>query len=227
MHNETSTGVLNPIQAIGEIVRQYPDTLYLVDTVSSFLGAELRTDAWGIDIALTSSQKAFALPPGISFCTISPRVLERAKEVPHRGYYFDFIELAKLAEKNNTPATPPISLMYAADVQLDDILAEGLENRWARHEAMRDVTHQWALKNGFGLFAEEGYRSPTISTIANTPKVDIKALAKFLEQEKCFQMDQGYGKLKGEAFRIPHIGDMQMDTLNEYLGGIDEFLAKA
>src|SRR5690606_13594518 len=115
-------------------------------------------DDWGIDVALTSSQKAFALPPGIAFAAVSDRVLERAKQIPHRGYYFDFVELDKSLQKNNTPSTPPISLMFAADQQLDDILAEGLENRWARHLQMRDLTHQWALARGFGLFAQDGYR---------------------------------------------------------------------
>ena len=95
VHNETSTGVTNPVQAIGEVIRRYPDTLFFVDTVSGFLGTELRTDEWGIDIALTSSQKAFALPPGIAFAAVSDRVLERAKSIPNRGYYFDFLTLEK------------------------------------------------------------------------------------------------------------------------------------
>ncbi len=111
----------------------------LVDTVSGFLGAEFRTDEWGVDFALTSSQKAFGLPPGIAFAACSDRVLERAKEVKNRGYYFDFLEIDKMRQKNNTPSTPPVALMYAADVQLDAILAEGLENRWARHTA--DARH--------------------------------------------------------------------------------------
>jgi aspartate aminotransferase-like enzyme len=144
VHNETSTGVTNPIRDIGAVVRQYDDTLFLVDTVSGFLGAELHTDDWGIDVALTSSQKAFALPPGIAFAAVSDRVLERAKQVKYRGYYFDFLELDALLKKNNTPATPPIALMYAADVQLDAILAEGIESRWARHLQMREMTHEWS-----------------------------------------------------------------------------------
>ncbi len=117
VHNETSTGVTNPIKDIGAVVRQYEDTLLLVDTVSGFLGAEFRTDEWGVDFALTSSQKAFALPPGIAFAACSDRVLERAKEVKNRGYYFDLLEIDKSAQKNNTPSTPPIALMYAADLQ--------------------------------------------------------------------------------------------------------------
>ena len=225
VHNETSTGVTNPIQAIGEVVRQYEDTLFLVDSVSGFLGAELRSDAWGIDMALTSSQKAFALPPGLAFASISDRVLERAAQVENRGYYFDFIELEKSLKKNNTPSTPPISLMYAADKQLDDILSEGIENRWQRHLQMRDITHNWAQARGFGLYAEDGYRSPTVTTVDNRERnIDVNEMAKFMSG-KGFAMDKGYGKIKGPTFRIAHMGDMTVSVLEEVLSGLDEFLA--
>lgn len=223
VHNETSTGVTNPIKDIGAVVRQYEDTLFLIDTVSGFLGAEFRTDDWGVDVALTSSQKAFALPPGIAFAAVSDRALARAKEIKYRGYYFDFIELDKNLQKNNTPSTPPVALMFAADKQLDDIAAEGLANRWQRHLHLRDLTHRWALARGLGLFAQDGYRSPTVSTIATTPGFDVDAMAKFMAG-KGFSMDKGYGKIKGKTFRIAHMGDMQLTTLEEILSGLDEFL---
>lgn len=223
VHNETSTGVTNPVQAISEVVRAYDDTLMLVDTVSGFVGAELRVDDWGIDVALTSSQKAFALPPGMAFAAVSDRVLDRAREIPYRGYYFDFIALEESLVKNNTPSTPPISLMFAADKQLDDILAEGLENRWARHLSMRDRTIDWAQQRGFGLFAQEGYRSPTVTTVANALEIDVNAMASFMAKRN-FSMDKGYGKIKGKTFRIAHMGDMQPETLEEVLTGFDAFL---
>ncbi len=223
VHNETSTGVTNPIRDIAQVVRQYDDTLLLVDTVSGFLGAEFRTDEWGIDFALTSSQKAFALPPGIAFAACSDRVLERAKQIQYRGYYFDFIEIEALAQKDNTPSTPPVALMYAADAQLDAIAVEGLENRWQRHIQMRDTTHNWAHSRGLGLYAQEGYRSPTVTTVANTKGFDIDAMAKFMSG-KGFSMDKGYGKIKGKTFRIAHMGDMQPAILEEILSGLDEFL---
>lgn len=224
VHNETSTGVTNPIKEIAQVVRQYEDTLFLVDTVSGFLGIELRVDEWGIDMALTSSQKAFALPPGIAFASISDRVLERAKQIPHRGYYFDFLEIEANLLKNNTPSTPPISLMFAADVQLDAILAEGLEKRWARHLAMRDMTHQWAYSNGFGIFAQKGYESATVTAVDNRQKnINVDEMAKFMKG-KFFEMDKGYGKIKGKTFRIAHMGDMQIDTLEEVLSGLTEFV---
>ena len=226
VHNETSTGVTNPIQAIGAAVNQHQDTLFFVDTVSGFLGTELRVDDWGIDIALTSSQKAFALPPGIAFAAVSDRLLERAASIPNRGYYFDFVTLEKSLLKNNTPSTPPIALMYAADIQLDAILAEGIEARWARHRAMRDATHEWALARGFGLYAQAGYRSDTVTTAANLRGIDVNAMSAFMEREVGFAMDKGYGAIKGETFRLPHMGDMTMDTLREVLSGIDAFLAR-
>lgn len=226
VHNETSTGVTNPVKEIGAVVGKYDDTFFFVDTVSGFLGTELRVDDWGIDIALTSGQKAFALPPGIAFAAVSDRVLDRAKEIPHRGYYFDFLALEKSLLKNNTPSTPPISLMFAADVQMDAILEEGIQNRWARHEQMRDTTHQWALDHEFGLYAQDGYRSKTVTTVHNTIGMDVNAMAKFMETEKGFSMDKGYGKIKGETFRVPHMGDMQPETLTEVLDGIEEFMAQ-
>ena len=227
VHNETSTGVTNPIQAIGEVVNRHDDTLFFVDTVSGFLGTELRVDEWGIDIALTSSQKAFALPPGIAFAAVSDRLLERAKSIPHRGYYFDLLSLEKSLLKNNTPSTPPIALMYAADAQMDAIMAEGIQARWARHRAMRDATHNWALERGFGLYARKGYRSDTVTTVENTLGIDVDAMGAFMQNEAGFVMDKGYGKIKGKTFRLPHMGDVTMDMLREVLSGIDAFMAKA
>lgn len=223
VHNETSTGVINPIRLIGEVVHECDDTLLLVDAVSSFLGAELLVDAWGIDVALTSSQKAFALPPGLAFAAVSDRVLERARLVENRGYYFDFVELDRYLQRNNTPATPPVSLLFAADKQLDAVLDEGLERRWARHMSMRDRTLAWVAERGFGLFAQEGYRSPTVTAINNTLEIDMARMAAHMAR-RGFAMDQGYGKLKGKVFRIAHMGDMQLSTLEEFLAGLDEFL---
>ena len=227
VHNETSTGVTNPIEAIGAVVNQHSDTLYFVDSVSGFLGTELRVDDWGIDIALTSSQKAFALPPGIAFAAVSDRLLQRAESIPQRGYYFDFVTLEKSLLKNNTPSTPPVALMYAADVQMDNIFAEGIKARWARHRQMRAATHEWALDRGFGLYAQQGYRSNTVTTVENTLGIDVAAMDTFMQNECGYAMDTGYGKIKGVTFRLPHMGDITMDMLQEVLSGIDAYIAQA
>ncbi|MBN1966916.1 MAG: alanine--glyoxylate aminotransferase family protein [Anaerolineae bacterium] len=223
--NETSTGVRNPIEAYADILANYPDTLFLVDVVSIYAGAKVDTDAWGIDVCLTSTQKAFALPPGMAFGATSPAVLERARQVKNRGYYFDVIEIDKHHQKNNTPATPPISLMFAADRQLDDMLAEGLEARFARHARMAEMTRAWAQRAGFEMFSEEDYHSPTVSTVANTREVDIAALNNFLKT-RGMTISNGYGKLKGKSFRIAHMGDCQPEHLEALFAAMDEFLAQ-
>jgi predicted phosphoserine aminotransferase len=223
--NETSTGVRNPVEQYAEILKGYPDTLFLVDTVSIYMGAKIEVDAWEIDVCLTSTQKAFALPPGMAFGATSPAVLERAKQVKNRGYYFDVIEIDKHHQKNNTPATPPVALMFAADKQLDDILAEGLDARFARHQKMAEMTRAWAHKAGFKMFSEEGHHSPTVSTITNNREVDIKALNSFLRQ-RGMVISNGYGKLKDKTFRIAHMGDLQPAHMEELFAAMDEYLAK-
>lgn len=226
VYNETSTGVLHPLPEYIEIVKKYPGTLLLVDVVSAYVGTEILFDEWGIDICLTSSQKALALPPGIAFGAVSNRALERAKEVKNRGYYFDLITMEKSHEKNNTPATPPISLMYAADKQLDDIFTETLPARFERHRKMAAMTHDWVRRAGYELFSEEGYHSPTLSTVRNTKGTDIKALNKFLHENHGMEISDGYGAIKDSTFRIAHMGDTQPEHLEALFAAIDEFLAK-
>jgi len=223
--NETSTGVKNPLEAMMPILKQYPDTLILVDAVSILGGYKIDFDGLGLDMLLTSTQKAMALPPGLAFAAVSDRVLERAKQVPYRGYYFDFIELEKFLVKNNTPSTPNISLMYATDLELDHILAEGLDARFARHEHMASMTRDWATELGFGLFAEDGYRSPTVTTIANTRKIDVKALNKYLATQG-LTLSDGYGKIKDSTFRIAHMGDLTPADMEELFNAVGTFIEK-
>jgi predicted phosphoserine aminotransferase len=223
--NETSTGVKNPLEDMVKVIQQYPDTLILVDAVSIFGGYKIDFDALGLDVLLTSTQKAMALPPGLAFGAVSDRVLERAKQVPYRGYYFDFIELENFMLKNNTPSTPNISLLFATDKQLDYMLAEGLENRFARHQKMAEMTRAWAKGCGFEMFSEEGYHSPTVSTISNTRNIDISALNKYLKTQGMILSD-GYGKLKGKTMRIAHMGDLMPADVQELLDAINAFIAK-
>lgn len=222
--NETSTGVKNPLEDMAAVIRQYPDTLILVDAVSILGGYKIDFDGLGLDVLLTSTQKAMALPPGLAFAAVSDRALERAKQVPYRGYYFDFLELEKFLLKNHTPATPNISLLYATDQQLDYMLAEGLEARFARHEQMAQATRDWVAEAGFAMFSEEGYHSPTVTTVANTRRIDVKALNKFLKA-RGMTISDGYGKLKDSTFRIAHMGDLMPADMDELFAAMNEFLA--
>jgi predicted phosphoserine aminotransferase len=223
VHNETSTGVTNPLPEIVAVVKALsPETLILVDAVSSLGGVKIEFDRLGLDVLLTSSQKAFGLPPGLSFAAVSDRALAKAATIKNRGYYFDFVELDKFGLKNNTPSTPAISLLYALDRQLKDMLAEGLEARFARHAKLAALTREWASET-FGLFAEDGYASDTVTAVANTRNIDVGALNAYLAI-KGFTVSDGYGALKGKTFRIAHMADTTEAELRELLTAINSFL---
>lgn len=229
VHNETSVGVENPIKEIAEAVRASKngsEIMILVDTVSGLSGARLEFDAWDLDVALASSQKALALPPGLAVCAVSDRALAKAETVENRGYYFDFLTMLKYMKKHQTPATPAISLLAALDVQLDAMMAETMEGRFSRHIAMRDRTIAWAKGHGIELYAEDdAYTSPTVSCFKNNLNIDIPALNAFL-RERGMILSNGYGSLKGKAFRIAHMGDLQMEDMEELFANVDEFLAE-
>ncbi len=224
VHNETSTGVMNPVEDIAQAVRDAaPDTLIFVDAVSSLGGVKIPVDEWGLDVCLTSSQKALALPPGLALAAVSDRVLERAEEVSGRGWYFDFLVLEKYLQRNTTPATPAISLMWALDRQLDIMFAEGLDNRFARHAQLAEMTRHWAETRGFALFPEEGYASQTVTCVRNTRGIDVGALNQYLRSRGMI-ISNGYGKLKGQTFRIAHMGETTMADMHTLLATIDEWL---
>lgn len=227
VHNETSTGVENPVGEIAAAARQLdPDILVLVDAVSSAGGADIPTDRWGVDVLFTSSQKAFALPPGLAMAAVSDRALARAAEVENRGWYFDFVKLEKyLTERKSTPATPAISLIYALDHQLDRILEEGLDARFKRHAALAERARSWGQQH-FDLFAAEGYRSQTVTTIRKTSAIDVPALNQFLGQ-RGMVLANGYGPIKEQTFRIGHMGELKLTDLEQLLAAIDEFMKGA
>lgn len=224
-HNETSTGIMNPIKEIGEVVKKYPDVVFIVDTVSSAAGTKIEVDAWGIDVCITSTQKAIGLPPGMAICTFSNKAKERAEKVKNRGFYLDLLSLYKYIQKKDYqyPSTPSISHMYALDYQLNYILnEEGLENRFARHLEMAKVVREWAKKH-FEIFPDENYLSNTLTTIKNNRNIDVSALNKELGK-RGFQISNGYGSLKDKTFRIAHMADCQMSDINELLSNINDIL---
>ena len=221
--NETSTGVMNPLEDIAAMVREkYPDVVILVDAVSAMAGAKIEFDAWGIDVALSSSQKCFALPPGLTITAVSDRALKRAEQIPNRGYYFDFLTMLKYYKRDQTPATPAVSLIQALNQQLDDILAEGLENRWARHINMANMVRSWARKN-FALFAGDAFLSNTVSTVENTRGINVADLNTELGKRGAM-ISNGYGNLKEKTFRIAHMGDITPADIQWLLSQIDDIL---
>ncbi|MGG7079435.1 pyridoxal-phosphate-dependent aminotransferase family protein [Clostridium sardiniense] len=225
-HNETSTGVMNPIYEIGEVIKKYPDVVFIVDAVSSAAGIKIEVDKIGIDVCITSSQKALGLPPGLAVCTFSKKARERAEKVPNRGFYLDLLSLYKYIQKKDYqyPSTPSIPHMYALDYQLDYILnKEGLKNRFNRHLEMAKVVREWGRKY-FELFPEKDeLLSNTLTTIKNTRGVSIADLNKELGK-RGFTISNGYGDLKEKTFRIAHMADCQVDDVRELLDNIEEIL---
>jgi len=225
IHNETSTGVMSPIAEIAALKKKYPDVMFIVDSVSSMTAVKLDFDALGIDVLLAGTQKAFALPPGFAVFVCSPAALAKAAKTPDRGYYFDLVEFQKNAEQSMTPSTPSISHTYALASKLEDIFAEGLEARYARHQKLAQMTRNWAAKHGFTLYPEPGFESVTLTCINNGArpagrKVDVAKLQK-LTKDQGFLIDGGYGKIKGTTFRISNMGDETEATMNTLYAALD------
>ena len=215
VHSETSTGVLNPIRELAEVAHRHPGVLFLVDSVTGVAGAPVESDAWKLDFVLTGSQKALALPPGLALGVAQPEALERARATPNRGTYFDLVEFESYIQKNQTPNTPALSLMYALAAQVTRIGAEGIEARWARHQAMADRTSRWVeemARSGIALeiLAPPGYRSPTVSCIKLPAGASGAAVDKEMKR-RGFTISPGYGSLKDATIRIGHMGDHTVD----------------
>lgn len=226
IHNESSTGVMSPIADIMEVARRYPEVISIVDTVSSMSALPIPIDELGIDCCIFGVQKAFALPPGLAVFTATDRAIERARSVEGRGYYFDFLEFETNDAKDNTPSTPCISQIFAMDRQLERIFAEGLEKRWDRHRTMAERARRWVRENGFEFYPKEEYLSVTLTCARNNRGVNLAAVKREMGN-RGYAMDDGYGKIKGETFRIPHMGEMTPETLETFLAELQEVIASA
>jgi aspartate aminotransferase-like enzyme len=225
IHNETSTGVMNPLPEICCTLAKYPDVLLIVDTVSSFSAMKIDMDALGIDVMLTGAQKALALPPGFSLFAVSEKAFARAEEISNRGYYFDFLEFKKQQAEWMTPSTPSIGHIHALQSKLDEIWEEGLTNRYERHVHTNALVHDWVRRAGFDFFAEDGFRSKTLTCVKNNRGLDVLKLAKDLREKHHLVIDPGYGKLKGQTFRLSNMGDETEETVAHLLGCLDDCLS--
>jgi aspartate aminotransferase-like enzyme len=184
----------------------------------------VEVDKLGIDVCITSTQKALALPPGMAICSISPQALAHGKLVKNRGWYLDLLEIYKYVESKDHQyhATPSLPHMFALHYQLDRILAEGLENRYARHKAMAEYTRAWA-KEHFALYPEERHASVTLTTITNTRAISVANLNAELAKVG-MQISNGYGDLKEKTFRIAHMGELTMADVKEVTAAIEKIL---
>jgi aspartate aminotransferase-like enzyme len=224
IQNETSTGVMNPLAEICCTLAKYPDVVLILDTVSSFSAMKIDMDALGIDVMLTGAQKALALPPGFSLFSVSEKAFARAEKQKDRGYYFDFLEFKKQQGEWMTPSTPSIGHIFALQSKLDEIFDEGLDARYERHVKTNVLVHEWVKQTGFDFFAEKGFRSKTLTCVANNKGIDVLAFAKKLREKHHLIIDPGYGKLRGKTFRLSNMGDETDETVSHLLACLDDVL---
>ncbi len=203
IHNETSTGTMNPLWEIAAVVKKYPDVQFIVDTVSSFTAMKIPFDELGIDLMLAGTQKALALPAGAAVFACSEKAFAKAATMKDRGYYFDILEFKKNQENSMTPTTPSISHFYALQSKIEDIMAEGQDARYARHLENAKLARAWAKKHGFNLFPKEGYESISLTCVANNKEIDVAKListlkdAALMHDRRRLRQDQGH--------QLPHL----------------------
>lgn len=222
VHNETSTGVMNPLKELVKVCNDH-GVLPMVDVVSSVGGAPIYVDKWGIDVCLFSVQKCLGVPPGLACASVSARALERSAKATNKGYYFDMKMLEKYNLKNNTPATPPIPQMFALSKSLDLIFEEGLEKVWDRHKKVSDYVKKRCIKDfGFKLFPDPRYASQTLSCIETGAINSNDLLAKM--KARGYIIGSGYGDLKEKTFRVGNMGNVYMEDVEEMLDVMSRML---
>jgi len=181
-------------------------------------------DALGIDVMLTGAQKALALPPGFSLFSVSDKAFARAEKVPTPGFNFDFVEFSREQAQWMTPSTPSIGHIHALEFKLGEIFEEGLEARYARHARTNALVHDWVRRTGFDFFAEEGFRTTTLTCVKNTRGIDVPEFARKLRAKHHLVIDPGYGKIRGQTFRLSNMGDETEETVSHLLGCLDDVL---
>ncbi len=220
--NESSTGVRNPVEEIGDIVDEYPDTYFVVDAVSCLGGDYLDIDEHGIDVVFASTQKAFAMPPGLAVCVVSDEAYERELERDQASWYGGFQRcLDYYDRKGQTHSTPAIPVMLAYRKQMKYMLEETHEGRDQRHREMMEYVHEWAEEH-FAMFPEEGYESQTVACIENTQGIDVAETIEEVSEEYDMVFSNGYGSQLGEqTFRIGHMGEHTVESIKELTDAIE------
>jgi predicted phosphoserine aminotransferase len=220
--NESSTGVRNPVEEIGDVVADYPDTYLVVDAVSCLGGDYVDVDAHGIDVVFASTQKAFAMPPGLAVCVVSEDAYERELGTDSASWYGGFQRcLDYYDRKGQTHSTPAIPIMLAYRKQMKHMLEEGHEARDRRHREMAEYTREWAREH-FDMFPEDGYESRTVSCIENTRGIDVAGTIDAVSEKYDMVFSSGYGDLAEESFRIGHMGEHDVESIRALTDAIED-----
>ena len=222
--SETSTGIVNDIQAIAEVVNRH-GAILVVDAVSGLGAAELKQDEWGVDVVVAGSQKALMIPPGLAFASVSQKALDYVEAKPGGRYYFDWIKTAKSQRKGNSPFTPAVPLFQGLDVALDMIETEGLDNVFARHDLLARATRAGVQALGLELFGNPDERSTVVTALELPQTVDGGKVPGAL-RKLGITANGGQEQLKGRIVRIAHCGYFGAFDILTSLSGIEMALAQ-
>ena len=222
-HNETSTGTTNPLQDLVQVIRGR-DRIAVVDGVSSISSIPIDVDGWGIDVAISGSQKGWMAPPGIAFVSVSERAWEHQRQARSPRFYFDWTSHKKNALDGMTPFTPAISVLFAVQEGIRMLFEEGLESVYRRHRVIADATAAGLEAMGFQLFAAPGFRSATVTSVTPHPGLDVSRFRKLLREDYGVIIAGGQGKMKGKMVRVGHLGAVGAGDIVQVLWAIEQAL---
>ena len=219
VHNETSTGVANPLRDLVAVVREF-GALAIVDAVSGVGALPLEMDEWGIDFVLSGSQKAWMCPPGLLIVAAGARAWEAYEGSTYPRSYWDMGDARAMAEQGMTPTTPPLSLIYAFHAALDMIVAEGIENVWSRHRRLGALTRDGIKSAGLRLFAREGYESDSVTAFEPPPGATAREMLALLRSDYGVEAQGGQAHMADRLVRIGHMGWAHEPELREAVAAV-------
>jgi len=223
-HNETSTGVVNNPKPLGELTKEH-DALLLVDAVSSLAGVELKTDKWGVDVAVTSSQKALMSPPGLCLVSVSKRAMEASNNSKSPNFYWNFQRAKERYDRNNqTPSTPAISTLYVLREVLREIKEEGLKNVFKRHKLVTEAIRKAVSAIGLDLLVADEVASTTVTSIMIPEEIEYSDLCRKLKDKYNVYITGSKGKLKGKVFRVGHLGNVSRTDILSTISALEMVL---
>jgi aspartate aminotransferase-like enzyme len=222
-HNETSTGLTNPLRELARVATD-AGRIVVVDGVSSISSIAIETDAWGIDVAVSGSQKGWMAPPGLALVSVSERAWAQQAKARSPRFYFDWSEARTWAEKGMTPFTPAVPVAFAMQEGLKMLEEEGLDNVYERHARVARAAQAGLRALGFQLFAQDGYRSNTVTSALPPPGLDVNALRKLIDTEHGVVIAGGQGKMTGKMIRVGHLGAVSEGDVVQVIWAIEQAL---
>ena len=219
-HNETNTGVTNNLKQVAKIVKKDPNRLLLVDGISSVCSIPLQTDEWECDVVISASQKGWMLPPGLAFISFSPLAWKFNSLSNMPRFYFDLIQYKSYYDKGQPPWTPALSIIFALDKALEQIIDEGMEGVYSRHASIANQVRTGVTQIGLSLFPDMSVASNTVTAVKSPEGIDADILRKEIQKDHDVVLAGGYGPQQGKIFRIGHLGYVRPREIDETIKAI-------